>query len=70
MNWLLIITSIAWVAGWIISSLLYIRETRREASVRGFSFAWITAIPRVILLAMMWPFYLLGWIYFKRRGEI
>lgn len=69
MNWLPIISGL-WVFGWLVSCLIYVRQNRQEAVAAKRPFSWKTALPRLFLLAMFWPLFALGWLYFKWRGEV
>ena len=69
MNWQLIALGL-WFIGWLVSSLVYLRQARQEARTDNRSIEWKTTLPRVILMSFAWPFFVLGWLCFKSRGEI
>ena len=69
MNWLPIISGL-WLLGWAASSLVYLRQLGRESAAAKRPFTWMTALPRLLLLALFWPFFAGGWLFFKMRGEL
>jgi hypothetical protein len=59
-----------WIAGWIVSSLVYVILVRKSSAETGEASSWLSIFTRVLLLGIFWPILLLAMpLVFRGSGR-